>query len=112
MNKNLLHGIDTVILRVSDVAKSKVWYTQKLGFRNIYEDSKTKLVVLDVFSPTSLTLWQTDEKIATNPKTSAYPIFRTQDANAAHLQLMQSGINVGDVTTDHVVSYFNFQDPD
>lgn len=112
MEKHFLQGIDTVIVRVSDIERSKVWYTEKLGLRAIHEDEKLKLVVLDTFSPTSLTLWETDEKIQPNPRATTYPIFRTINAKDANEQLRGRDVKVGDLTTDHVVTYFTFQDPD
>ena len=112
MDKHFLQGIDTVILRVSDIEKSKEWYTKKLGLVAIHQDEKLKLVVLDTFSPTSLTIWETDEKIQPNPRTSSYPIFRTTDAKEAHRHLKNREVNVGKLTTDHIVTYFTFQDLD
>ncbi len=113
MNSNhFLQGIDTIILRVKDIDKAKSWYTQKLGFKTIHEDATLRLVVLDTFSPTSLTIWETDEEIKNNPKTTSYPIFRTQDARNAHQQLIKMDVKVGDMTTDHVVTYFTFRDID
>lgn len=112
MDKHFLQGIDTVILRVSDIKKSKEWYTQKLGLKEIHHDEKLKLVVLDTFSPTSLTIWETDEKIEPNPRTTTYPIFKTIDAKAAHRQLKERHVNVGDIIIDHVVTYFTLYDLD
>ena len=112
MNKPFLQGIDTIILRVSNINEAKVWYPAKLGFKNIYEDEKLRLVVLDTFSPTSLTLWETDEKIAPNPKTASYPIFKTFNAKDAHDALRRLDVAANDLITDHVVTYFNFFDPD
>ena len=54
-----LQGIDTVIIRVSDISLSKQWYVNKLGLTVIWDDPAIKLVVLDTGSPVSLTLWQT-----------------------------------------------------
>lgn len=112
VDRHFLQGIDTVILRVSDIERSKEWYTQKLGLKAIHQDEKLRLVVLDTFSPTSLTIWESDEKIQPNPRTAAYPIFKTIDANAAHGHLKTLEVNVGELTTDHVVTYFTFHDPD
>lgn len=112
MDKHFLQGIDTVILRVSNVQRSKEWYTEKLGLKALHEDEKLKLVVLDTFSPTSLTIWETEEKIQPDPRTAAYPIFRTIDAKEAHSQLKKRHVNVGELTTDHVVTYFTFRDVD
>lgn len=112
MDKHFLQGIDTIILRVSNIEKAKEWYTQKLGLRAIHQDEKLKLVVLDTFSPTSLTIWETNETINTNPRTATYPIFRAIDAQEAHAQLMSREVHVGDLTSDHVVTYFTFRDID
>jgi catechol 2,3-dioxygenase-like lactoylglutathione lyase family enzyme len=112
MDNHFLQGIDTIILRVSDIAKAKAWYTEKLGLKAVHEDDKLKLVVLDTSSPTSLTIWETDETIQSNPRTAAYPIFRTINAKYAHEQLKDREVRVGDLTTDHVVTYFTFRDLD
>ena len=112
METHFLQGIDTIILRVSNVNESKLWFIRKLGFQSIHEDEKLKLVVLDTYSPTSLTLWQTDEPIKVNPRTASYPIFRTSDARVAHQKMEEQGISVGPLTTDHVVTYFTFEDRD
>jgi catechol 2,3-dioxygenase-like lactoylglutathione lyase family enzyme len=112
MDNHFLQGIDTVILRVSDIEKSKEWYTQKLGLKEIHQDQKLKLVVLDTFSPTSLTIWETEETIEPNPQATTYPIFRTSDANDAHRQLKERDVLVGNLITDHVVTYFTFYDVD
>lgn len=112
MNKHFLNGIDTVILRVSNIDKAKKWYTEKLRFDSIHEDEKLKLVVLDTFSPTSLTIWETANKIELNPRTTPYPIFRTLDAPNAHQQLKLNGVSVGKLISDHMVTYFTFQDLD
>jgi catechol 2,3-dioxygenase-like lactoylglutathione lyase family enzyme len=112
MDKHFLQGIDTIILRVSDIDTAKSWYTEKLKFKTVHEDKKLRLVVLDTFSPTSLTIWETEEKIESNVKTAAYPIFRAADASVAHAHLKNNGVNVGDMITDHVVTYFTFRDLD
>jgi hypothetical protein len=41
-----------------------------------------------------------------------YPIFRTMDALDIHRQLKLRDVNVGEIMTDHVVTYFTFRDPD
>ena len=111
-NEKLLHGIDTIIVRVSDIKQSKEWYQNLLGLHPIWEDFEANLVVMDTGSATSLTLWQTNEKIETNKNTSSFPIFKTHDATAAHKALKSKGIAVQDVVSDGSVSYFVFYDPD
>ena len=109
---SVLQGIDTVIVRVSDVEKSKVWYQEKLGLAPLWEDPTAKLVVLDTLGPTSLTLWQTGQAITNNRDTASYPIFRTQDAAAARAALLAKGVATGEVMHDDPVNYFFFYDPD
>lgn len=110
--KDHLQGIDTVILRVRDIALSKAWYADKLRFTPVYDDPIHKLVVLDTAGPTSLTIWQTDGEVVSSREGSAYPIFRTPDAGEAHRALSGAGVRTDAVITDHVVTYFRFYDPD
>lgn len=112
MEQHFLQGIDTIILRVTNIEQSKEWYTRKLGLKAMHYDEQLRLVVLDTFSPTSLTLWETKEHIQPNPHATAYPIFRTADASQAHKQLKARDVHVGALTTDHVVTYFTFYDLD
>lgn len=111
-NKKSLQGIDTIIIRVTDIDISKKWYQEKLDLKPIYDEPKLKLVVFDSGGPTSLTIWQTEQTIQNNPDTSSYPIFRTFDANSANQELKEKGIKVGEVIDDGYVKYFHFFDPD
>jgi catechol 2,3-dioxygenase-like lactoylglutathione lyase family enzyme len=108
----LLQGIDTVIVRVSKIETSKKWYVEKLGLAVLFEDADMKLVVLDTNSPTSLTLWQTDQLISVNRDTASYPIFKTPDADALKGELSNRGIESGEIIQDSYVKYFFFYDPD
>jgi catechol 2,3-dioxygenase-like lactoylglutathione lyase family enzyme len=108
----LLQGIDTVIVRVSNIATSKEWYVKKLGLALLFEDDKMKLVVLDTKGPTSLTLWQTDKTVTVNRDTASYPIFKTPDADALKQELLNRGIEVEEIIQDAYVKYFFFYDPD
>lgn len=109
---NLLQGIDTVILRVSNIDISREWYVAKLGLTVQYEDKNLKLVVLANMSTTSLTLWQTEDVMTVNPNTASYPIFKTPDAQALQMALSERGIQVGEIIQDAYVRYFIFYDPD
>jgi len=108
----LLQGIDTVIVRVCNIDVSKAWYQGKLGLTPIWEDPKMNLVVLDTSSPTSLTLWQTDQKMTINRRTASYPIFKTRDAVLLREVLTDLNVQVGDVIQDDHLRYFSFYDPD
>ena len=109
---NLLQGIDTIIVRVSNIAASKKWYSEKLGMALLFEDDKMKLAVLDTKSPTSLTLWQTEKTVSVNRDTASYPIFKTPNADALKKELSNRGIEVGEIIQDDYVKYFFFYDPD
>lgn len=111
-DNKLFQGIDTVIIRVSDINFSKKWYFDKLGLTPIWDDSALKLTVMDTGSPTSLTLWQTDEKIQSNKNTATYPIFRTLDASASRNELLSNGVDVSEIIEDEVVKFFRIYDPD
>jgi catechol 2,3-dioxygenase-like lactoylglutathione lyase family enzyme len=54
---NLIQGIETIIVRVSDYATSLKWFTDNLGFKLQYEDLDLKLGVLNTGGATSLTLY-------------------------------------------------------
>lgn len=111
-NSKLLQGIDTIIVRVKDIELAKEWYQTRLGLPAVWNDPVAKLVVLDTFGPTSLTLWQTDKPIAVNKDTASYPIFRTPDALALQQDLKVRGIQVDELITDDHVTYFFFYDRD
>lgn len=111
-NKKILQGIDTVIIRVSDITVSKKWYGEKLGLIPIWDDQNMKLVVMDTDGPTSITLWQTNSDIINNKETASYPIFRVIDADESRNELIKRGVNVTEIIEDNVVRYFQIFDPD
>lgn len=111
-SKAIFNGIDTVIVRVSDVEQAKRWYHERLGLSVIWEDIQNKLVVLNTGGPTSLTIWQTDNIVNVNRDTASYPIFTTYDSNAAHSELKKRGVDVSGLIDDGVVKYFQFFDID
>ena len=109
---NLIQGIDTIIVRVSNIEKLKAWYQDKLGFTSVWYDPDMKLVVLDTNGAVSLTLWQTDKKIERQRETASYPIFKTKDASKLREDLQNKGILVEQIISDEHVKYFFFFDPD
>lgn len=111
-SQKIFNGIDTIILRVSDLRASKQWYEEKLGLTTLYADVDSGLVVLDTGGATSLTLYQTSEPIANNAETASFPIFSTADAALTRHQLQQRGVETSELTVDKTVSFFMFYDPD
>lgn len=112
MIKRLLQGIDTIIIRVSDYQQSKKWYQEKLELGLLFEDASANLTVLDTGGPTSITLWQTKQKVLINPGTASYPIFKTSDAAALRDELTQKKVEVKEMMQDEYVKYFFFSDLD
>lgn len=109
---NLLQGIDTIIVRVSNIEISKDWYVQKLGLTVLFEDSKMKLAVIDTNSATSITLWQTPQEFSINRETASYPIFKTPDAEKLRQLFLNQGIEAEEIIQDDYVKSFVFFDPD
>lgn len=107
-----LKGIDTVIMRVTNLDESKKWYEEKLGLNPVFEDGQTGIVVFDTGSSTSLTIWKTDKKILPDAKASSFPIFSVTDALTARTDFKETGIDVGELQEDEFVQTFFFYDPD
>lgn len=111
-------GLDTVIIRVRDIAAATAWYVQHLGAEAIYEDDEQRLAVIEIGgSPdgdivgSTLTLWQLDDGVAWVPS-STYPILSTPDAKAAHAALSAQGVEVGELMETPGVWFFRFSDAD
>lgn len=108
----LIKGIDTIIMRVSDLKKSKQWYVDQLGLTLLWEDLQLKLIVLDTKGSTSLTLWETSEPISVKRGNACYPIFRTDDVASFREYIQLKEISCTEITKDETVSFFSFFDPD
>lgn len=109
---HLLQGIDTIIIRVTDIEISKDWYEQRLGFTTVWYEQEMKLAVLDTHGPTSITLWETDGQMIVHRETATYPIFGTADASELRIELERREVRTDDLMKDNYVSYFYFYDPD
>jgi catechol 2,3-dioxygenase-like lactoylglutathione lyase family enzyme len=104
-------GIDTVILRVREIAAATAWYVAHLGGEAIYEDEDQRLAVIEFSGGSTLTLWQVENDAEVVPS-STYPILATGDARAAHAALRTAGVDVGALKETPGVIYFRLQDPD
>lgn len=78
---NLIQGIETIIVRVSDYATSLKWFTDNLGFKLQYEDLDLKLGVLNTGGATSLTVWQRLNANVIKGNSSSYPILKLMILN-------------------------------
>lgn len=106
--------LDTVILRVRDLEKSKIWYEEKLGLTASYFDEKEKLVIFDLGGTTSFTIWQLkqNEKLPPSDSAGTFPIFLSDDANATYQLLKSRNVAVKSVEESGGVRFFGFFDPD
>lgn len=104
--------IDTVILRVRDLARSEQWYCRTLGLSAVFSDATEGLTVLGL-DGASLTLWQlkpTDGLTA--PTDHSFPIFAVADADVAHRHLRELGVATEPLQEGNGVRFFTFRDPD
>ena len=108
----ILEGIDTIIIRVSNYLLSKKWYEEKLGLVVIFEDHNSKLVAFETGSPTSLTIWQTNEKVKVFSERNSYPVFRTSDAEKLFVELSKKNVKIEPLIEAEGIKFFRFYDPD
>jgi catechol 2,3-dioxygenase-like lactoylglutathione lyase family enzyme len=101
--------IDTVILRVRDIADAQRWYREKLGLAAVYASEEERLAVLGIGEGCSLTLWQGEGEPAAG---GTFPILAVEDAAAAHAELLRRGVEADEVQEGVGVRYFGFRDPD
>lgn len=106
--------VDTVIVRVRDLARALPWYQGLLAVEPAYLDGGEGLAVLPL-GDTSLTLWQCkpdDGDRAATGRAGTYPILAVADADAAHAFVGAHGGAPEPVAAGAGVRYFGFTDPD
>jgi catechol 2,3-dioxygenase-like lactoylglutathione lyase family enzyme len=106
--------IDTVIVRVRDLAHALPWYQGLLAVEPVYFDGGEGLAVLPL-GDTSLTLWQRepgDTGRGAAGRAGTYPILAVADADAAHAFVGAHGGTPEPVGAGAGVRYFGFTDPD
>lgn len=103
--------LDTVIVRVRDLAAALQWYATKLDLHPVYEDAQQGLAVLGLGEGTSLTLWSLHAGEAPGPS-STYPILAVADASGARERLVAAGVAADPVVEAPGVRYFRFTDLD
>lgn len=104
-------GVDTVMIRVRDIAAATPWYVSHLAADPVYEDEDQRLAVLEFIGGSTITLWQLDAGASWTPS-STYPILATDDAREAHAVLSAAGVSVDAIHETPGVLYFRFRDPD
>ncbi|MBK7142415.1 MAG: VOC family protein [bacterium] len=110
----LFRKVDTVMLRVADLEKSRAWYREKLGVKELFGEKKENLVVISFGGDTSITLWQLKEGQSLTPgaKTGCFPILMSDDVRRAHRTLSERGVQTEPVQSGGSVQWFAFYDLD
>jgi catechol 2,3-dioxygenase-like lactoylglutathione lyase family enzyme len=106
--------IDTVIVRVRNLEQARDWYQQRLGLDPVYFDANERLVVCGFGGATSLTIWELkpeEEPSFSSGNLGTYPIFFSEDIEAAHQDLAERGVKVGSIQEGNGgVRWFRFWD--
>jgi catechol 2,3-dioxygenase-like lactoylglutathione lyase family enzyme len=91
--------VDTVIVRVPDLEKARSWYEKKLGFQATYASDEERIVVFNVGSETSFTIFELKpgEKKESGKTQNSFPIFYAKDIAATHKELKERGVKVGTI---------------
>ena len=107
--------IDTVIVRVRDLACALPWYQALLATEPLYLDGSERLAVMPL-GAASLTLWQREPGDTAGGsgagRAGTYPILAVEDADVAHAFVSAQGGAPEPVGTGAGVRYFGFTDPD
>lgn len=105
-------AMDTMIVRVRDLATSRAWYEERLGLEVSFEGPG--VVVFDVGpgGKTTLTLYELSPGEAEPPHGRCFPVLRVDDVQAARDALAERGIEVEPVQTDGTAKWFGFHDPE
>ncbi len=107
--------VDTVILRVKDLEKSRAWYEGKLGLRPGFVGKEEKLVVYKVGQgETTLTIYElkTGEKHTPKSLLQTHPIFYSRDIKIDYETLKGRGMRLDSIHEDEAGAWFQFFDPD
>lgn len=103
--------LDTIIVRVRDLAAARAWYANALGLDAVFTDETEELAVLGM-NGTSLTLWQLKPDEAPPAGNGSYPIFGVADAAAAQARLRERGVATEPLQEGAGVRFFGFHDLD
>ena len=114
MSAGVFLGLDTVLVRVTNIATARDWDRTAFGVEEPYFDPAERLAVFPLGGTTSLTLWELKPEEIPPPRTQAatFPIFSVKDAKATRQLLTVRGVDVGPLVDGGSVTFFTFRDPD
>ena len=105
-----------MILRVTDLEKSRRWYEEKLGLVAGFVGEKEPIVVFKIGkTPTSLTIYElkTNEKPPVKGESKhSWPIFYSKDIKKSHETLKSKDVRVDKIEGDSESQWFSFYDSD
>lgn len=103
-------AMDTVIVRVRDLATGRAWYQERLGLEVSFEGPG--VVVFDVGpgGKTTLTLYELSPGEEEPPPGRCFPVLRVDDVQAARDALEARGVEVEPIRTDGTAKWFGFRD--
>jgi catechol-2,3-dioxygenase len=117
MKKSLLSGIPGVLVPVSNLAKSALWYNQVLGLEEYKRSDVTVEFKVNGGDPILVLVQSNFDSPVRFPKNEytdgSFFIFKTSDAEALHQELIKNEVMVSEIFIfDGVQKYFFFEDPD
>lgn len=114
MSAGVFLGLDTVLIRVTNVERARDWYRTSFDFGEPYFDPVERLAVFSLGGATSLTLWElkAGESFTSSREASIFPIFSVKDATETRRLLAARGVDVGPLVDGGAVTFFTVKDPD
>lgn len=107
-------GLDTILVRVSQIDAAQKWYERMLGMTPLHRDTKNRMVVMDTGETTTLTLWELrpGEQPNSPGMMGTFPILHADSALAARDALKGRGVVVDEMELTGWLQTFGFYDPD
>jgi len=115
MNNTLQMRLHAIMLRVTNLERSRKWYTETLGFTVAFEDSHYKLLTLRDQGEGQLAIWELrpGEIPTVATQEAAYPVFISTHASEDHRLLAARGANPEPIQDyPHGLRVFWVSDPD
>lgn len=109
---SLFVAVDTVIVRVRDLASSRAWYEERLGLEVSFEGPGIVVFDLGEGRQTTLTLYELSPGEAEPAAGRCFPVLRVDDADAVRDSLAGRGVEVEAIQTDGTTRWFGFRDPE
>lgn len=114
VSNTTVQGVDTIVIRVTDIARSRKWYEETLGIKLNWADDGAKMAVYSIGENHSLTLWQLGKNDLLTPQnyTGTFPVFQIESAELYHRFLADRNISVEAIVDMGFIKYFGVRDLD